>query len=496
MLQLEGVNHYTNNIFNKKSNKYIIMRRVFLIIFYLSFIVAGFSKPVLPEIISDNMVLQQKTNVTIWGRAHVGETIVVKPSWSSISAQATVGKDGAWVVSIATPEASFTPHSISISDGEEVVLNNVLIGEVWLASGQSNMEMPLSGFWNNPIMGANETIANSANNKGIRFAILPKTTSMTPQETVKGMWKESNPANAAQFSATAYHFAETLYKSMQVPIGIIVSSWGGTRVEGWTNKKILETYPDIDLDEKAIEALNPMAKPMLMYNAMIHPLINYTLKGFIWYQGESNVGKHEVYAQRLGNMVELWRSDWNLGNLPFYYAEIAPYEYGDGKAAYLREAQYKAQALIANSGMISTNDLVEEYEATNIHPKNKTDVGKRLGYMALNDTYGYKDIMARGPEYKSMEVKDGTVVLSFNHTDNGFAGTDGLEGFEIAGSDEVFHPATAAIDYSNRTVVVSNKNIANPTAVRYCFKNFQIGNLYNTRELPAVPFRTDEFEVK
>ena len=226
---------------------------------------------------------------------------------------------------------------------------------------------------------------------------------------------------------------------------------------------------------------------------MIHPLINYTVKGFIWYQGESNVGKHDVYAQRLANMVNLWRSDWNLGVLPFYYVEIAPFNYGERQAQYLREAQFKAQELIPHSGMISTNDLVETYEATNIHPKNKTDVGKRLGYMALNDTYDFKNIMARGPEYKSMEVKDGKVVLSFNNVDNGFGGNDGLIGFEIAGNDKVFHPANAIIDYSNQTVVVSSENITNPIAVRYCFKNFQVGNLYNTRELPAVPFRTDEF---
>ena len=482
-------------LYSIKFNVSIIMKKSFLIVFCLSFIVVAFAKPVLPEIMSDNMVLQQKTNVNIWGFADVGKTIIVKPSWSSISEKTIVDNDGKWIVSIATPKASFTPHSISISDGEEVVLNNVLIGEVWLASGQSNMEMPLNGFWNNPIMDANETIANSGRNKGIRFVTIPKVASMTPQETVKGMWKESNMETVEEFSATAYHFAETLYKSLNVPIGIIVSSWGGTRVEGWTNREILETYPDIDLDEQAIEALNPMARPMLMYNAMIHPLTNYTLKGFIWYQGESNVGKHDVYAERLANMVNLWRNDWNLGNLPFYYVEIAPFDYGEGKAEYLREAQYKAQALIPQSGMISTNDLVESYEATNIHPKNKTDVGKRLGYMALSDTYQYNSIVARGPEYKSMEVKDGKAILSFNNTDNGFAGTDGLIGFEIAGSDEVFHPATAVIDYSNRTVVVSNENIANPIAVRYCFKNFQIGNLYNTRELPAVPFRTDDFEI-
>ena len=471
-------------------------KSLFFILIYLLFSTVGYAKPILPEIMSDNMVLQQKTNVNIWGIADAGKTVVVKPSWSSTSTKATVDKSGKWIVSVTTPEASFEPYSISISDGDEIILNNVLIGEVWFASGQSNMEMPLKGFNNNPIMGANETIANSTKNKGIRFVTIPKTATMTPQETVKGMWKESNPENAAEFSATAYHFAQTLYQSLNVPIGIIVSSWGGTRVEGWMNREILETYPDVNLDEEVVNAMNSSSRPMVMYNGMINPLINYTIKGFIWYQGESNVGKHEVYAQRFAKMVELWRTDWDSKDLPFYYVEIAPFNYGERQAQYLREAQYKAQALIPHSGMISINDLVEGYEITNIHPRNKTDVGKRLGYMALNDTYEYKNIIARGPEYKSMEVKDGKVILSFNNADNGFAGTDGLEGFEIAGTDEVFHPATAVIDYSNRTVVVSGENISNPNAVRYCFKNFQVGNLYNTRELPAVPFRTDDFDIK
>jgi sialate O-acetylesterase len=235
-----------------------------------------------------------------------------------------------------------------------------------------------------------------------------------------------------------------------------------------------------------------------MYNAMIHPLIHYTIKCFIWYQGESNVGKHDVYAQRLANMVNLWRKDWGLGDLPFYYVEIAPWIYGDGETgtsgALLREAQFKAQSLIPNSGMISTNDLVEEYEKNNIHPRNKIDVGKRLAYMALSQTYGLKGIASHGPEYKSMEIKDGKIYLSFNYAEDGFSRVVDIKGFEIAGEDHIFYPAKVEVDLNNRMLIVSNENISKPVAARYCFKNFQIGNLYNTRELPVVPFRTDNFE--
>ncbi len=456
-----------------------------------------FAKVTLPEIMSDNMVLQQNTKVKIWGKSNANANITVIPSWSDQVVQAKSDKNGYWVAVLETPAGSFTKHTITISDGEPITLNNVLIGEVWFASGQSNMEMPLNGFWNNPIMNANETIALSGKNKGIRFATIPKTAATTPQETVAGSWKESTPENSAGFSATAYHFAKMLYDVLDVPVGVIVSSWGGTKVEGWTSREVLETYPDVDLDEKAIEALHPMSRPLLMYNAMIKPLTNYTIKGFIWYQGESNVGRHDVYAQRLANMVKLWRNDWNLGELPFYYAEIAPWIYGDGEtgtsSAYLREAQFKAQHIIPNSGMISTNDLVEKYEERNIHPKNKTDVGRRLAYMALSQTYNMKSIASRGPEYKSMEIKEGRIYLSFDHADEGFNRMSGAEGFEIAGNDRVFLPADVEIDLNNRTIIVSHKNIPEPIAARYCFRNFQIGNMANTRELPMVPFRTDNF---
>lgn len=467
-----------------------------ILIFYLFATTILSAKVTLPEIMSNNMVLQQNTQVKIWGKSKAGTQVTVTPSWGE-KIETKSDKNGNWIALLQTPAGGFTKHSITISDGEPVTLSNVLIGEVWLASGQSNMEMPLNGFWNNPIKDANETIALSGRNKGIRFATIEKTEALTPQETVAGSWKESNPENAPWFSATAYHFATMLYDVLNVPVGIIVSSWGGTKVEGWTGREILETYPDIDLDEKAIEALNPMSRPLVMYNAMIKPLTNYTIKGFIWYQGESNVGSHDVYAQRLANMVKLWRSDWGLGDLPFYYAELAPWIYGDGEegtsCALLRESQYKAQSIIPNSGMISTNDLVEMHEVKNIHPANKTDVGRRLAYMALSHTYDLKSIAYRGPEYKSMEIKEGKIYLSFNHAEDGFNRMSGAEGFEIAGSNKTFVPADVEIDLNNRIIVLSSKDIPNPVAARYCFRNFQIGNMGNTRALPMVPFRTDNF---
>lgn len=471
------------------------MKRFILLPLLLAFGLTITAKPVLPEIISDGMVLQQNSKVKIWGKADRGKTVEVKPGWNSTATRATADDKGNWVTVIETPQASFTPYSITISDGEEIILKDILIGEVWLASGQSNMEMPLQGFHNNPIMDANETIALAGQYPAIRFAIIPLTQSFEPQENVKGTWQVCNPANSPAFSATAFFFAEMLHKSLNVPVGIIVSAWGGSRVEGWTDRETLKTYPDVDLSEETVNKIPPASRPLLMYNAMIHPLTNYAVKGFIWYQGESNVGAHDVYADRLHNMVSLWRKKWNNPDMPFYYVEISPFEYGNGDdtgAAFLREAQFKAQKLIPNSGMISSNDLVEPYELRNIHPRNKTDIGKRLAYMALNKTYGYESVTAHGPEYNSMESSDGKIILSFDHAPQGFSRTEDIEGFEIAAEDGQFLPAQALV--RNGKVEVFREGIDQPVAVRYCFKNFQIGNLAGTRELPVVPFRTDSFE--
>ena len=308
----------------------------------------------------------------------------------------------------------------------------------------------------------------------------------------------SNPENAPDFSATAFHFAMMMNQVLDVPVGIINCSWGGSTVEGWLPREIVLQYPDIDL-KKDIRKVDGHdwwhhMSPTLMYNGMLKPLQNYTIKGFLWYQGESNVGKHKTYAERLKTMVELWRKEWGLGELPFYYVEIAPfYSTETTGCAYLREAQFKAQSVIPNSGMISTNDLVEPYEIKNIHPKEKMTVGKRLAYMALNKTYHVPGIEAYGPVYKSMEVKDGAAILSFEHAEEGFNRLSGMEGFEVAGSDKVFYPAKAEV-FNNLQIKVTCDKVAQPVAVRYCFRDFQLGNVANLRELPLYPFRTDNWE--
>ncbi|MEA4917999.1 sialate O-acetylesterase [Proteiniphilum sp.] len=471
------------------------MKRIFLLPLLLSLGLLLHGKPALPEILSDGMVLQQNSKVNIWGKGDRGKTVVVKPSWSDTVVRAKVDNDGNWLAVIETPAASFTPCSISVSDGEEVVLKDILIGEVWLASGQSNMEMPLYGWNNNPILRSNETIALSGQYPAIRFVTIPRTQSFEPLESVEGRWQVCNPENSPEFSATAFFFAQTLQEALNVPVGMIVSSWGGSRVEAWIDRETLETYSDINLNEEEVNKLPAPSRPLLMYNGMIHPIKNYVVNGFIWYQGESNVGAHQVYAERLHNMVNLWRKQWNNTDLPFYSVEIAPFIYSGAdntEAALLREAQFKSQKLIPHSGVVSTNDLVEPHELRNIHPRNKTDIGKRLAFLALNKTYGFNRVVAHGPEYSSMEVKEGKIFISFDHAPDGFNRGDGIEGFEIAGEDGVFLPAVARENWGK--IEVSREGLDKPIAVRYCFKNFQIGNLTGAHELPVVPFRTDSFE--
>lgn len=449
----------------------------------------------LPALVGDNMVLQQATKVRIWGEANPNSVVGVRTSWSNNELTTPTNANGEWEIWLQTPSASFDKQTITLCNGEEQqTLHDILIGEVWFGSGQSNMEMPLRGFWHCPIEGGNHAIATSGKfRNSIRYATIQRVGALEPKEyPVGGEWKTCDPINAPNFGATAYFFATLLSEVLNVPVGIINCSWGGSTVEGWLPEYILRDYNDIDLslagDDKRI---HPMLQPMIMYNGMLKPASKYTVKGFLWYQGESNVG-HPDYAKRLATMVNHWRELWGQGDVPFYLVEIAPYEYGKGdQAAFLREEQYHASKLISNSGIVSTNDLVEDYEKRQIHPKDKQTIGQRLCYMALNKTYGYNTIACEGPVYDHMEIDKDKIVLSFKNTEEGFNRDNGIEGFEIAGNDMRFRKANATIDANKKTVIVSAPGVKSPVAVRYAFRNFLIGNLRNTQGLPVVPFRTD-----
>lgn len=455
------------------------------------------AKVKLPALVGDNMVLQQQTEARLWGTALPGTEVRVTASWNGRTVVGRTNDDGNWLVTVTTPEAGYTPYEITFDDGEPLTVKNVLIGEVWLGSGQSNMEMPLKGFPGCCIMNSARDIVEASSSKGVRMFTVPKKQTYESQTDCGGSWQLSSMESAPEFSASAYHFAVSLSHALQIPVGIICSAYGGSKVESWMSREQLEAYPDVSLNRDTIEAFTPgYHRPMLMYNAMLKPLQHYTIKGFLWYQGESNVPYYTTYARRLADMVKLWRKEWGLGELPFYFVEIAPFAYAGkqkGKAAYLREAQFEAQALIPNSAMISTNDLVEPYEIYNIHPRNKTQVGQRLSYLALNLTYGFKQIDCFGPQYKALKIEGSRALVSFNHVKMGLCRNYDIQGFEIAGEDRVFYPAEKVEVRQRNSVWVSSNKVPRPVAVRYCFQDFEVGTMIGGNELPLVPFRTDNW---
>ena len=450
----------------------------------------------LPGILNGNMVLQQNTSVKLWGKATPDVKVTVYTSWDKKKCQVRSDADGNWLAVVETPKADYTVRYIDVSDGETVRIDNVLIGEVWFCSGQSNMEMPLGGFLDASTQGGNEVIAASRLKKGIRVATIKKEGAHVPQDTCAGSWAVCSPENAPKFSAVGYYFAERLNQILDVPVGIINCSWSGSHIECWLPREVVEEYKDVDLSKADFSNRRHFhaGVPVIMYNGMLTPLMNYTIKGFLWYQGEANVKGHACYADRMVTLVNRWREDWGLGDLPFYMAEIAPFEYaGVGEdAAFLREAQYKATARLSNCGIVCTNDLVSPDERKQIHPCRKREVGDRFAYMALNRDYGYKDVACDSPVYKEMTVEDSVAIISFDHV-SGFSSYCEYTGFEVAGEDRVFHPAQAKTDYRTRTVSVWSEAVKKPVAVRYCFRNFQLGNLKTNRGLPFAPFRTDDF---
>ena len=377
---------------------------------------------------------------------------------------------------------------------EKIQLENILLGEVWLCSGQSNMEMPVLGFPYQPVNGMSEALLN-ADNANIRLFTVKKAPMPTPQDTCSGKWELANAESVGKFSAVGYFYARHLQQMLQVPVGIISSSFGGTPIEAWMGNTDLSKFPESKL--RSSKNKNEQSRASYLYNGMIKPITNFTIKGAIWYQGEANRSRYQEYAELLKAMVTNWRNDFGVGEFPFYYVQIATYSYGDSRAsitAHMRDEQLKAMSLIPNSGMICTLDLGNEFM---IHPSEKETVAKRLVGWSLSETYGFKGLQYKSPTFKSFEVKDSIVTISFNNAEYGITSFDNdVDCFELAGSDKIFYPAKMSkmINVLRKIQVISEK-VKDPVAVRYGFSNFPKteGYLFSTAGLPVPSFRSDNW---
>ena len=451
-----------------------------------------FAKIKLPGIIASNMVLQRNSVVKLWGWAKPGEKINIKTSWIAYEIKITTQENGRWEVALKTT-LSKDPQSIQLSSLESnIKLDNILFGEVWICSGQSNMRMPLKGYTGQPTFEGNAAIANSKN-FNIRLFSITENGHPTPLDTVGSYkkWNIASPENTKDFSAVAYFFGQKLEEILDVPVGIVMTSWGGTRIQPWMSKEAITPFLDVNkVKRDTTEKFKRM--PSAIYNAMINPISSYTIKGVLWYQGETNRDEPKLYQQLLPEMVKDWRKQWNLGEFPFYYVQIAPNKYIDkSNSQFQRDAQLKALEVIPNSGMAILSDIGSEQT---IHPPRKKEVAERLLFIALNKTYGFKDVDCTGPIYKSMEVKEGALFLNFNFAETGIYSPESeISNFEIAGADKIFHSAKAVI-VNHKQIKVSSTEVTEPVAVRYGWNNWFVGTLFDNNMLPASSFRTDNWE--
>jgi len=458
----------------------------------------------LASIFGDSMVLQREMPVPVWGWADAGEEVTVALGDQSKKAQAN--KDGRWQVKLDALATNAKGQTLTVTGNNKIELKDVLVGEVWICSGQSNMEWGLGGSLN----GQEEVAA--ANHPQIRLFNVPgHTTSSVAQDTCPGNWQICESKTAGGFSAVGYFFGRRLQQELKVPIGLVGSNWGGTRIEPWTSPAGFHSVPELKGIADQVDAYDENTKvgagsPSAIYNAMIHPLAPFAMRGAIWYQGESNGGEGESYYHKTQALVNGWRELFNP-ELAFYWVQLADFQKpndnpagGDGWAK-IREAQRKALN-IKHTGMAV---IIDVGQADDIHPRNKQDVGSRLAQWALHQTYGMKDMVPSGPLFKSHKVEGDSIRLTFDNTGSGLIVgkkvglepteevRDGkLERFAIAGEDKQWHWAEATIE--GDTVVVKSSEVAKPVAVRYAYSMNPAGaNLYNKEGIPASPFRTDDW---
>lgn len=450
------------------------------------------AKVKLSTVFGNHMVLQQKSKVTFKGNAAANKRLRIILGWDTKKYFVVTNASGYFEITIPIPASAAKPYEISFDDGEELLLKNILIGEVWFCSGQSNMEMPVKGFRGQPVSGTLKHIVMANPDRKIRLYTVKHSWSTSPLEDgIVGEWKVLSAKDVSEFSATAYFFGDMLEQSQDAPIGLVNCSWSMSKIETWMDKGSLSKIKGIkfpDINQKEFEWA--AGTPTLLWNAMVNPWKGFPIRGVIWYQGEANTADPLLYKQLFSEMVKQWRMFFNSPEMPFYYVQIAPWQSG-GKDlldwAYFRQAQLELMSEIPNVGMAITADLGSEIF---IHPPNKIEVGQRLAYWALARTYGKEGFQYSGPIFKSASLKDKAVELVFDF------GKDGLNpenekiiGFEMAGKDGIFFPAEALILNGSDRLKVWCDEVREPVEVRYCFRNYTLGNLHNNAGLPAAPFR-------
>ena len=454
------------------------------------------AKVVPAGIIGDNMVLQQQTDVALWGTAAPGAELSIRAGWTSSVTETVAGKDGRWSVKVHTPAAG-GPYNMIFDDGEVTEVKNILIGEVWFCSGQSNMGMQMCGYDNQPVEGSTDDIVKAKPSVPIRMCTVPRVTSLTEVEDCRAEWLEHTPSAVSGCSAAAYYFASLLNEVLDVPVGLVMSYFGGSPVSAWMDRETLETrFPDIDisfLDGDTVPEV-PSKVPVMLFNGMVAPIVPFTVKGILWYQGCEDVEKHNrMYKEMQVSYVEMMRRLWSDPDMPFYFVQLAPYYYKDENgldAAYIREAQMLASQEIKHAGMVTTMDLGHR---TCIHPPKKKEVGERLAWLALANDYGIKGFDPAPPVYRKVEFRDGKSYVYFKVGGKGVGPrNEVLGGFEVAGPDKVFHPATA-MTVKRDCIVITCPEVKEPAAVRYCFRNWAEATLFSTAGVPASPFRTDNW---
>ncbi len=473
------------------------MKKTFWLIFFSCFCIEMSSAQFkLSAIFNDNMVLQQNTNVVIRGSGVPGKTVVVKPTWNQKNYTTTVEADSSWRIKIETPKASYRLYEIDFSSGERLKLSNVLIGEVWLCGGQSNMGMPMKGGYNQGVEGSLQAIISSKN-PNLRYFGVKNRSSVKIENEVQGFWEIASPSTTGNFSATAYYFARLLQQTLDIPVAVVVCCWGGSAIEAWMSPEALSAFDYVKIPKTPKDNKVEMQTPTVLYNGMLHSIAGYGIKGAIWYQGESNRHVYKQYPALFEAMHKDWERLWDIGEFPIYFAQIAPFAYENmdkaPASALMREAQLKIAQSQPNTGMAVLLDAGDELC---IHPPKKQQAGERLAYLALGKTYGMDYLDYQSPVYDSMKTEGERLMLTFKNAPLGVTFfQNSRTGFEIAGEDKVFYPAVVKFNaHFDKFITLTSKDVPHPVAARYAWRNYVSATLFGANGFPVSSFRTDDWD--